>query len=602
MNPRERIAWALGAAAVGALATVPYWLANEYALSLMISVLMYGVLASAWALFSGPTRYISLATVAFFGLGAYTTAVLGESIPWAGVLAVALALGVGIALVVGLATLRLSGVYFVIFSFGLAELTKQLVTWYEVNITREIGRYVFVDITQQDIYWQLLTLLALAIGLRAWLDRSRAGLALRVIGEDETVAVHVGINTTVLKVLLFALSAGFMSVAGAVMAPRWTYIDPAIAFAPVISFQTLIMALLGGASALFGPLLGAVPLVLLFEFLSAQFPNHYPILLGLVFLLIVYLVPNGIAGLLAQLRKTRTGTPHTDSPAVAAPTIAPLVQLPPTLTAQAANTVTAQGNGLPLLHVKGVTRRFGGLVAVNGLDLIVMPGEVIGLLGPNGSGKTTAMNLISGALRCHAGSIALLGRRIDGESSHRIARLGVARTFQLVRVLGGMRCVDNIVAGLSFRPHAPKGAAALDQARALLARVGLASHADTLACDLTYIDQKRLELARALALEPKLLLLDEWLAGLNPTELQQGIALVRSLAADGMTIVLVEHVMDAVHALCTRCVVMNAGVKIADGPTDAVLRDPRVIEAYLGTDVDTPAPQDAQHEERLRHA
>ena len=300
MSRRDAMAWGAGALALAGLATVPQWMQNDYYLSLLISVLMYSVLASAWALFSGPTRYVSLATVAFFGVGAYTTAVFGEALPWAAVLLIALGLGVAMALIVGLATLRLSGVYFVIFSFGLAELVKQLVTWYEVNITKDLGRYVFVDITAQDIYWQLLVLLALVLGLRAWLARTRLGLALRVIGEDETVAVHVGINTTRVKVLLFTLSAAFMTVAGAIMAPRWTYLDPTIAFAPAISFQTLIMALLGGAGTLFGPLLGAVPLVLLFEFLSANFPNHFAILVGLVFMVIVYAVPNGISGWLRR--------------------------------------------------------------------------------------------------------------------------------------------------------------------------------------------------------------------------------------------------------------------------------------------------------------
>lgn len=307
MSRREAMAWGAGALTLALLATVPQWMHNDYYLSLLISVLMYSVLASAWALFSGPTRYVSLATVAFFGAGAYTTAVFGEALPWAAVLLIALGVGVAMALVVGLATLRLSGVYFVIFSFGLAELVKQLVTWYEVNITKDLGRYVFVDITAQDIYWQLLVLLALVLGLRAWIARTRLGLALRVIGEDETVAVHVGINTTRVKVLLFTLSASFMTVAGAIMAPRWTYLDPTIAFAPAISFQTLIMAMLGGAGTLFGPLLGAVPLVLLFEFLSANFPNHFAILVGLVFMVIVYAVPNGISGWLRRRKQHQGG-------------------------------------------------------------------------------------------------------------------------------------------------------------------------------------------------------------------------------------------------------------------------------------------------------
>ena len=298
---KEILIWAVSAIATAGLALLPRWLTDEYYLSLMISILMYCVLVTAWALFSGPTRYISLATVAFFGMGAYVTAVFGESLPWAAVLGIAAGVGLIMALIVGLSTLRLSGVYFVIFSFGLAELVKQLVTWWEVNITKDLGRYVFVEITQLDIYWQLLAMLALVLALRALINRSRLGLALRVIGEDEIVATHVGINTTTAKLLLFALSAVFITVTGAIMAPRWTYIDPSIAFAPAVSFQTLIMALLGGAGALFGPILGAVPLVLLFEYLAANFPNHFSILLGLVFIVIVYFIPQGLSGVLARL-------------------------------------------------------------------------------------------------------------------------------------------------------------------------------------------------------------------------------------------------------------------------------------------------------------
>ena len=313
MSRKEILIWAICAIATAGLALLPRWLTDEYYLSLLISILMYCVLATAWALFSGPTRYISLATVAFFGLGAYVTAVFGESLPWAAVLAIAAGVGLVTALLVGLSTLRLSGVYFVIFSFGLAELVKQLVTWWEVNITKDLGRYVFVEITQLDIYWQLLTLLALVLALRALINRSRLGLALRVIGEDETVATHVGINTTHAKVLLFTVSAVFITVTGAIMAPRWTYIDPSIAFAPAISFQTLIMALLGGAGALFGPILGAVPLVLLFEYLGANFPNHFSILLGLVFIVIVYFIPQGLSGVLAKLFE-KTSARKVDKP------------------------------------------------------------------------------------------------------------------------------------------------------------------------------------------------------------------------------------------------------------------------------------------------
>jgi branched-chain amino acid transport system permease protein len=282
--------------AVALLACFPL-VADGYRLSLGIAILNYTVLATAWALFSGPTRYVSLATVAFFGIGAYTAAVSAEHLAWPLVLLIALGIGVVVALVVGLSTLRLSGVYFVIFTFGLAELVRQLVTWYEVNKTRTLGRYLFSGITTEQIYWQLLALAVLVFIAGILIRRSRLGLALRVIGDDEAVARHVGINTTLAKVTLFTLSAA--------LAPRWTYIDPAIAFNPAVSFQVLIMALLGGVHRLYGPLLGVVPLTLLFDFLLARFPNHFSIMVGLAFLLIVYAIPQGIVGLVERLLRRR---------------------------------------------------------------------------------------------------------------------------------------------------------------------------------------------------------------------------------------------------------------------------------------------------------
>jgi len=235
-----------------------------------------------------------------------------------------------------------------------------------------------------------------------------------------------------------------------------------------------------------------------------------------------------------------------------------------------------------ILEVAGLRRAFGGLVAVNDLGFEVAQGEIMGLLGPNGSGKTTALNLMSGVLRPDAGSIRLMGKDISGLAAYRIARLGLARTFQLVRVLDGMDCRENIKAGLAFqKPHVSAADAEVRIDR-LLERTGLGGQDQRPAADLTYIDRKRLELARALAAKPRLLLLDEWLAGLNPSELMIGIDLIRSLKADGITIVLVEHVMNAVRALCDRCVVMSSGRKIAEGATADVLSDAAVVKAYLG--------------------
>jgi ABC-type branched-subunit amino acid transport system ATPase component len=234
------------------------------------------------------------------------------------------------------------------------------------------------------------------------------------------------------------------------------------------------------------------------------------------------------------------------------------------------------------LTVANVTKRFGGLVAVNGMTFDLRENEVLGLIGPNGSGKTTMMNLISGAFGPTSGEIRLYDQTISGLPANQIAIHGLARTFQIVRMLPSLTVIENVSAGGVFGHKRLWGHELHDYAHALLARVGLQGVDNVPVSALTYIDQKRVELARALASDPKVLLLDEWLAGLNPTELKTGIALIEPLRREGRTIIIVEHVMDAIRSLCDRCVVMNSGTKIAEGAPKEVLADHEVIRAYLG--------------------
>jgi branched-chain amino acid transport system ATP-binding protein len=236
-----------------------------------------------------------------------------------------------------------------------------------------------------------------------------------------------------------------------------------------------------------------------------------------------------------------------------------------------------------LLSITGLRKAFGGLVAVRDISFEIKRGSIAGLIGPNGSGKTTVLNLITGEFPADAGSIRFRGEELTGRRSFEVCRARIARTFQLVRVLPGMTALENVMLGRMFGAEPVTPSIAAHDAERLIARVGLGNQAHLYGSQLTYIDQKRVELARALATRPDLLLLDEWLAGLNPTELQVGIELIRQIKKDGVTIVMIEHVMEAIRALCDTCVVMNAGEKIAEGTPAAVLSNSQVMQAYLGT-------------------
>ncbi len=276
---------------------------NAYWLSIGVTAMMYIALCTSWVIFSGPTHYISLASGAFFGVGGYLVATGMSDYEQSFWLMAAIAPLVALVLagLIGWATLRLSGVYFVIFTLGLAEMIRNLVSWVQNNFLGSRGLYVLTDFTEAHIYWMLLGIAAAVYLLGWWVARSRIGFALRIIGNDETVARHVGINTATSKIILFMTTGFFAALVGAVIAPRYSYIEPNQVFSPELSFMVVIMALLGGAGRLWGPIVGVIPFMLVWEWVSINMPNQTTMLIGLIFLLIVYVLPKGIVGRLEQL-------------------------------------------------------------------------------------------------------------------------------------------------------------------------------------------------------------------------------------------------------------------------------------------------------------
>ena len=283
------------------LATMPLYV-RPYLIILLTTVIMYVVLTVSWAIFSGPTRYISLASAAFFGVGAYGSAMLGQVLPMPVVIAAGGLVSLILALFIGLLTLRLRGMYFIIFTFGVSELIRHFLLWWETNFMGTVGRWV-VAVDHTIVYYVMLVIFMMALLTAYLIKRSKFGLALQSIGEYEEAAVHIGINVTILKTIMFAVSAFFMGATGAIMATRWTYIDPQIAFNPLFSFMPVLMAIFGGIGQLYGPILGAAIFALLEEVLITEFPYYYMLIFGVILIAVILFLPRGLVGLIQKWRK-----------------------------------------------------------------------------------------------------------------------------------------------------------------------------------------------------------------------------------------------------------------------------------------------------------
>lgn len=283
------------------LATIPLYV-GPYPVILLTGVIMYVVITLSWAIFSGPTRYISLASAAFFGVGVYASAILGQALPLPILVAAGGLISFILALFIGLLTLRLKGMYFIIFTFGISELSRHFLLWWETNFMGTVGRFV-IPIGHNTVYYVMLIIFIATLLTGYLIGRSRFGMALRSIGENEDAAAHIGISLVAFKTITFAISAFFMGAAGSIMATRWTYIDPTIAFNPLFSFMPVLMSIFGGVGRLYGPVLGATIFALLEEVLTTEFPYSYMLLFGIILIAVILFLPNGLVGLIDKWGK-----------------------------------------------------------------------------------------------------------------------------------------------------------------------------------------------------------------------------------------------------------------------------------------------------------
>jgi branched-chain amino acid transport system permease protein len=545
---------------------------NSYYQLMLTLVPIWAVMGLSWNLFSGYVGLISFGHAVFFGIGAFTVAHgMGawDLTPWLGI-PLGTLFGAVAAVFIGLPTFRLRGHYFALsmLAFPLVLLyVAQFLGWQEVSLPMKREEpLLWLQFTDpRGFTWVALGLLVLAFGISLAVENSRFGLTLMAMRQNELAAEASGVNLRQWKMLALVLSGGIAAAAGGLYACILLVVTPEAVFGMLTSAQALTVALFGGVGTVWGPLVGAAVLIPLAETLHAELGNVIPGIQGVVYgvaiIGVMLLAPEGVFWTLRD-RFARPAVPPPRLLRIPAP-----LRIPPA------------GKG-PLLRVEGIGKSFGGLRAVDDVSFEVMPGEILGIIGPNGAGKTTLFNLVNGVLPADAGTAWLEGERITGRKLHQICRMGVGRTFQVVRSFPRLPLLDNVLIGAYGAGLT--GAAATAAAEDALARVGLSAQAARPAGQLTNKGLRLMELARALAGQPRLLLLDETLAGLGREECEEVLAVLRRLRDEGMTIVIIEHTMHAMLKLADRFVVIDRGRKLAEGAPRAVVEDARVIEAYLG--------------------
>ena len=583
---------ALGIAAVYVL-IYPLISNDLYYQNMYITSLVFAVAASGLNIIMGLAGYVSLGQGAFIGLGGYTIGICAtrfDSVsPWVWVPLAAVVTGV-VALVLGVVSLRTRRPAFVIITVAFLFLVQVIaVNWKSLtNGTAGLSLPLptwNIDIINWPFYYALCGILALQLLLAWWIQRTKLGMGLVAIREDETKAATIGINLPVEKMLAFVASSFFVGAAGAVYGYYLTFIDPRGMFSILFSVQIVLSVLVGGRATLWGPVIGAF----LIEWINEVANNNLGggntrllifggLLVGLVLFLPTGILPTaerllmwwrtrGKAGLVGARVETGGAFP-------VAKDREPMPALP---------------LDVPLLEVKGLERRFGGIRAVDGATLAVPEGSITGLIGPNGSGKTTLFNLVDNTLRPDAGEIWFAGERIDRLHSWQRAHRGLGRTFQITRLFREMTVLQNVVVPLSTNSPIQLGRIAVsgaeaERARELLDFVGMGAFAGQKASDLSFGQQKLVELAQVLMLDPRLILLDEPAGGINPVLIERMSEMIRELNRHGTSFLIVEHNMPFVLGLCDPVLVLARGTCICEGAPSMVQQDPRVLDAYLGED------------------
>jgi branched-chain amino acid transport system permease protein len=577
--PSRTRGWLLIAAVIAAGVVLSFVVQERYHHRVLTLVFLWAAMGLAWNIISGYAGQISFGHQVFFGIGAYVTVLLvvkAGLTPWIG-MAVAVGAAMLAAVLIGVPTFRLGGIYFGLATLAYPLIFRIVMDWlgYQevaIPMIRERAAWYMQFSEPRSFDLLALAVLAATLALSYVIETSRLGYRLRAVKENEQAAEAMGVDAFRAKMAAYVLSAAPAAVVGAVYIHAILFIvTPDAVFGLLVISQTLVIALVGGIGTLWGPLIGAALMVPVSEILDSTVGDRLPGIQGVVYgatlMLVMLGAPEGLFWRVRQLVRARAARgPAAPRPAIVAPA--------------AASTPPAVPGERVLLEVRDVSKAFIGLQALSDVTFDVREHEILGVIGPNGAGKTTLFNVLNGFLLPERGAVRFLGAAVTGLRPSALCRLGVGRTFQVVRTFPHLSVLENVMVGAFVRERAVARARAA--ASTALGRVGLADRADAFPGGLTTLELRLMELARCLATAPRLVLLDEPLAGLSSDGVDVMIAMIRRVRDDGVTVVIIEHTMQALLRLADRLIVLDQGRRLAEGAPGEVTRNPAVIEAYLG--------------------